>query len=138
MKKGLIVHALLYNQKHEVLLIRRSLVDDVLPGMWDIPGGTLEDGEDLQNGAVREVKEETGLDIKNLNLFHYTSNVDQTKDIEFIRLIFIGQCDDTEIVLNPEDHDEYRWVSLDKPLEDIAMVEYLPDLIQMLQTRDIN
>mgnify|MGYP001578741647 FL=1 len=53
MNKGLIVHTVIFNDKNEVLITRRASVNDVLPEYWDIPGGTLEDGEDPQIGAVR-------------------------------------------------------------------------------------
>lgn len=45
---------LVYTEKNEVLLIFRR-------GKWDLPKGKLDDGEDIQTCAVREVKEETGL-----------------------------------------------------------------------------
>lgn len=33
-------------------------------GEWSLPGGKLEWGESFENGAIREVKEETGITIK--------------------------------------------------------------------------
>ncbi len=63
MDKGLIIHAVIYNAERKVLIIRRAKVNDALPEYWDIPGGTLEDGEDPAVGAMRETKEETGLEI---------------------------------------------------------------------------
>lgn len=47
------------DEDRRVLLIRRS--DN---GMWALPGGTMDLGESLPETAVREVKEETGLDIE--------------------------------------------------------------------------
>jgi 8-oxo-dGTP diphosphatase len=44
------------------LLIRRG--SEPLKGEWSIPGGTLELGESLENGVVRELKEETGLTVR--------------------------------------------------------------------------
>jgi 8-oxo-dGTP diphosphatase len=44
----------------KVLLVRRG--QEPLKGEWSLPGGALELGETLQQGVVREVLEETGLD----------------------------------------------------------------------------
>jgi ADP-ribose pyrophosphatase YjhB (NUDIX family) len=44
------------------LLIRRA--SPPLQGQWSIPGGMLELGETLEHGVVRELAEETGLDVK--------------------------------------------------------------------------
>lgn len=44
-----------------VLLIRRRF--EPLAGRWSLPGGALEVGETLPEGLVREVREETGLDV---------------------------------------------------------------------------
>jgi len=135
MDKGLIVHALLFNEKQEALLIRRSLSEDVLPGVWDIPGGTLHDGEDPIEGAIRETSEEVGLNVKNISLFHYTSNVDQKKNKQFVRLIFIGACNNLDVVLNPEDHDKYQWVSISELPQDMKLVDYLPDVFNILKKK---
>jgi 8-oxo-dGTP diphosphatase len=48
------------------LLIRRG--SEPLRGQWSIPGGTLELGESLQEGVARELREETGLDVRVLDL----------------------------------------------------------------------
>ena len=48
------------------LLIRRG--SEPLKGQWSIPGGTLELGESLQEGVIRELREETGLDVRVLEL----------------------------------------------------------------------
>ena len=58
---------LIINDKGEILILQRSETDKVLPGYWDIPGGTLNDGEDPIAGVIRETKEETGFDILNPN-----------------------------------------------------------------------
>ena len=49
-----------------VLLIRRGT--EPLKGQWSIPGGTLELGETLVEGAARELKEETGLEVSVLEM----------------------------------------------------------------------
>ena len=48
------------------LLIRRG--SEPLRGEWSIPGGTLELGESLKEGVARELREETGLEVRVLEL----------------------------------------------------------------------
>jgi 8-oxo-dGTP diphosphatase len=48
------------------LLIRRG--SEPLRGEWSIPGGTLELGESLSAGVARELREETGLEVRVLDL----------------------------------------------------------------------
>jgi mutator protein MutT len=110
MQKGLIVHTLITNEKGEVLILQRSNTDDILPEYWDIPGGTLEDGEDPLVGAMREVKEEIGIDIINPKLFFQKSNVDIKKNKQFITLIFLAKVSNPQIILNLEDHQAYAWI----------------------------
>jgi len=49
-----------------VLLIRRG--GEPMKGHWSIPGGTLETGETLEEGTLREMKEETGLGVRVVEL----------------------------------------------------------------------
>jgi 8-oxo-dGTP diphosphatase len=49
-------------EKGRALLIRRG--SEPLLGHWSIPGGTLELGESLEQGVIRELKEETGLTVR--------------------------------------------------------------------------
>jgi 8-oxo-dGTP diphosphatase len=53
-------------EKGRALLIRRG--SEPLLGQWSIPGGTLELGESLEHGVVRELKEETGLTVRILEM----------------------------------------------------------------------
>ena len=132
MQKGLIVHALISNNNGEVLILRRSKLNDVLMGYWDIPGGTLEDGEDPAAGAIRETQEEAGLDISDLRLFFQKSNVDTTKDKQFVTLIFRAKSSKTDVTVNPREHDSFAWI---KP-EDVSnykTVHYMADCIKTYQ-----
>lgn len=54
MKKIIAAGGLVTNENGELLLIFRR-------GKWDLPKGKLDDGEDIETCALREVKEETGL-----------------------------------------------------------------------------
>ena len=53
---------LVYNDKHEMLFIHRN-------GRWDLPKGKIEKKESIEDGAIREVEEETG--VKNLKITRF-------------------------------------------------------------------
>ena len=57
--------------------IQQRLPDDIWGGLWEFPGGRLEEGESPQEAAIREVEEETGWQISDIATFstvthHYT------------------------------------------------------------------
>lgn len=52
--------ACITNENGELLLQKRNSKEDI----WGIPGGAVEIGESIEESAIREVKEETGLDIR--------------------------------------------------------------------------
>ncbi len=55
------------------LLIRRG--SEPLLGEWSIPGGTLELGESLEEGVARELREETGIEVRVLELIEVFDRV---------------------------------------------------------------
>jgi ADP-ribose pyrophosphatase YjhB (NUDIX family) len=57
--------ALVQNERDEVLLVRRA--DD---GRWAMPGGWVDPGETPEQAVVREVAEETGLQVSAPRLVH--------------------------------------------------------------------
>ena len=52
--------------RDRALVVRRAT--EPLKGEWSIPGGVLELGETLRSGVAREAKEETGLDVRPLEV----------------------------------------------------------------------
>lgn len=60
---GQIAQKALVEHGGQILLVKYP-EGDFLKGKWDFPGGRLHEGEEALAGAVREVKEETGVDIE--------------------------------------------------------------------------
>ncbi len=67
-----------------VVLIERK---NPPPG-WAIPGGFMEYGESAEDGARREMKEETGLDLQNLALFTVRSNPGRDPRFHTVTVVF--------------------------------------------------
>ncbi len=59
------------------LLVRRG--HEPLKGEWSIPGGTVEVGEELEQAARRELKEETGLDVEPLDVLTIFSRIQRER-----------------------------------------------------------
>lgn len=65
-----------------------------LKGEWSLPGGVLETGETLQQGVVREVIEETGLDVEPLNLVGVYDRIipDSAGKVQFHYVLIDYEC----------------------------------------------
>ena len=107
--------ALVFNEDGEILILKRASHMKWKPNVWDLPGGHLKEDEETVDGLKREVKEETGLTIKNI------------VDIGKVDKVTLFKCDasneDKEIKLDDENQD-HKWV---KP-EDIPD-DFVPFLI---------
>ena len=98
----------LVSRGQEILIMKRAM--GVMTGAWYIPGGSLEPGESPEDGARREIREETELEVSNVRLFrawHYR----QDADTPAVGITFV--CDaapDAEPRIN-EEHSAARWVA---------------------------
>lgn len=98
------------NQDNKILVVRRSTLSD-RSGEWESPAGHVEKGESSTAAALREVLEETNLDVL---LYPKTILIDLReggKGIIFLARL-PGDSEDAELELNPEEHDKYHWISL--------------------------
>lgn len=108
-----------------VLLVRRG--KEPLKGHWTLPGGALELGESLLEGAVREVLEETGLVVEPVELVELLDRIHQVEDrIQFHYVIADYLCRVTGGALQAaSDADAVRWVERSEWISQSALT---PDL----------
>jgi ADP-ribose pyrophosphatase YjhB (NUDIX family) len=93
-----------------VLLVRRG--QEPLKGRWSLPGGLLELGESLQEGVVREVREETGLNVEPVELIEILDRVHREADrVRYHYVIADYLCRVVDGGLEAaSDADDVRWV----------------------------
>ncbi|GER29841.1 Nudix hydrolase [Striga asiatica] len=98
-----------------VLLGRRRTA--VGCGTFALPGGHLEFGESFEDCAVREVKEETGLDITEIEVMTVTNNVlSEPKPLQVIAILMRAKLADpnqTALNLEPDKCDGWDWYDWD-------------------------
>lgn len=112
-----VVSAIIFNNEGKVLLGKRSLNEDVFPGLWGIPGGKVEaeEGEGIIESALkREAMEEMGIEILPQ---HYIESACRIKNDEAkIYMIFTAQHVSGEPQAL-EDTDEVKWWNVDELVE---------------------
>lgn len=88
------------------------------PGSWSLPGGKQEYNETILEGAVREVKEETNLDISNLEIFGVVDDIQP--DRHYITVHIIANKYSGELKnLEPTKHSEWKWFELNNLPENL-------------------
>lgn len=79
---------LIWNEKHEFLMLLRSEQARNDRGMWGLPGGLVDFGEKVEDAAKRESKEEVGVDIQKLHHIGYVNHFIGDSQSHFVSIIF--------------------------------------------------
>jgi 8-oxo-dGTP diphosphatase len=102
----------------QVLLIKRTNVHGA--GTWSTPGGHLEYGESPEECAIREVKEETGVNIGDVRFKGITNDLFEVSEKHYITIWMEARYLDGEPVVNADgeasDIGWFSWDALPKPL----------------------
>jgi 8-oxo-dGTP diphosphatase len=101
-------HAVISDRRGRLLLLRRAATSEQNPGRWEFPGGRMDPGEGVRAALVREVREETGLEVEPGRLLG--AGEQGTAGGRAVHLIFSAGEEHGEVVLS-EEHDAYRWVT---------------------------
>jgi 8-oxo-dGTP diphosphatase len=107
----IILHTI--KEQYFVLLIERK--HPPFEGMWALPGGFVNMDETLEEAALRELQEETGITGVKLDQFHTFSKVNRDPRHRTITTVFIGYADNnTPAPEAGDDAAKAQWFALDK------------------------
>ncbi|MBO6233120.1 MAG: NUDIX domain-containing protein, partial [Clostridia bacterium] len=102
------------SENNKILLIRQ------ISGMWGFPKGHVEEGETEEQTAIREVKEETNIDVQvdssKRYVMHYKTDKGKYKEVVF----FIGKKIGGYLRMQPEEIIEAGWFDYEDALKIIS------------------
>jgi 8-oxo-dGTP diphosphatase len=124
------VKVIIKDDRDRLLILKRSMKSKGNPGKWDLPGGKLDPGERFDETLIREVYEETGLEIK-------IQHIAGTAESEMDTAIIIYLIMDAKLVAGKvrlsDEHDDYVWIRNDQfPKTDLAIqfIQFAKSYIQ--------
>ncbi|MDR0222788.1 MAG: NUDIX domain-containing protein [Oscillospiraceae bacterium] len=104
--------AVVYRKHHgntEILLVRH-----VKSGYWSFPKGHTEEGENEEETAIREIKEETGIDVFVDTGFRETVTYSPRRDATKTVVYFIARAKNQVLTAQQEEISDIRWIEIDK------------------------
>ncbi|MFA6184739.1 MAG: NUDIX domain-containing protein [Candidatus Shapirobacteria bacterium] len=124
------VHGLI-KKNGKILVTKRPFDDDYMPMLWDIPGGTIKFQENANDALVREINEETKLKVKIGNII-FCHDFPSGPERHQFQMVYECEYESGEVILNPDDHYEFKWVSLDE-IEQLPKIALLEELFKFLK-----
>jgi len=110
------VGALIFNQEDKVFL----MTSPKWQGKYSLPGGHIELGETFEEAVKREVKEETNLDVFDIQFLMTQESIfseEFYKKKHFVFLDYICKTKNTDVILDTREGTEHVWVTIDEALK---------------------
>ena len=121
------VQGVIQRPSGEYLITKRKMNKSWAPGWWEVPGGGVKAGETPKEAVVREVFEETGLDIKDADggLFLSYERVNPGEGDNYFMDVFKFSLDFTEddVHILPEEVDEFRLATAEE-IKELAKTDH--------------
>lgn len=114
---ALTAKAVIFNQKGEILLLKR-IEKDINGGKWDLPGGGVGEGEEIVLALKREILEESGIDVEMGPILRISEFFRQNGEIleekRGVRYLAFAQDDSVKL---SDEHSEFVWLKPEEALK---------------------
>lgn len=102
---------------HQILFIKRK--NEPFKGKWALPGGFVDENEDLEDAANRELFEETGVKVAKLEQLGAFGKPGRDPRQHVVSIAYTGFTEETTNAVAADDADEAEWFSV-KTLPELA------------------
>ncbi len=132
MKRLLVTAVALIDVDGRVLLAKRP-EGKALAGLWEFPGGKVEDGEHPEAALIRELREELGIDVEQSCLAPLTFASHAYEDFHLLMPLYV--CRRWKGLAQPLEGQELKWVRAQElknhpmPPADLPLIPHLVDLL---------
>ncbi len=132
MKLTLVVACALVDADNRVLIAQRP-ADKAMPGLWEFPGGKVDDGERPEDALIRELAEELGVTVREAGLAPLTFASHTYADFHLLMPLYI--CRRWDGTVSAKEHQALAWVRANKlrdypmPPADLPLIPALTDLL---------
>lgn len=113
--------------ENKVLLLKRNKSLKRYPGLYCTPGGKLEENESIEDAVLRELKEETGLQLGKDRIKKFITIDDGIFEINY----FIARVKTIPNIRISNEHIGYKWKDIEKDIKNKSSIA--PSLINVLE-----
>jgi len=112
-KWNLVTGPVIAVKKDNKFLLLQRAEDETYPGLWEFPAGGLEFFENLEDAALRELKEESGLIAEHAKYLGYHERIDNKLKKHVVAHDFLVTDFKGKIKLSHE-HQDFKWVTIEE------------------------
>ena len=122
MKREFSAGGIVFNSQHQVLLINNAAMKDPKKSYWGFPKGNIEEKESSKDAAIREVKEETGIEaeiVEKLGDHKYVFTFEGEKIFKVV-ILFLMQAKNGEIKIQQAELLGAEWFDSEEALQKLS------------------
>ena len=124
-----VVGAIILNEKNEALIMSRK-IDDFMGGIDELPSGNMEQGENIYEALVREVKEETNLDVVNVKSYIGSFDYISGSGKKARQYNFVIDVKNTGNIILTE-HDKYNWLTIEEIRKSSKITDEVKSILEI-------
>ncbi len=124
------VKSVIVSPKGRILMLRTNAAFyGFKVAFWNVPGGRINVGESLTKALAREIQEEVGISrVTSIKLLKAQDII--KPELHVVRLTYISRVTSEKLVLDPKEHTDYKWVTLDELMKIKPMDPYLKAILK--------